>query len=160
VALLLAKSLADFRQSQAKTKVVCTQHTKHGTAEPFHFIHMGPMSDDTMLRRPCVAYLEAPCPCGTVAGQNVWQISARAKPKPRLFAPITPSMASMALLSPNNSSAMSNCRRWIVMFQIQCSDPNKQQPYWSQKHVHFMYKQLCQMKCSAYPKEMFWTGSG
>jgi hypothetical protein len=49
VALSLAKSLADFSQSQANTRVVCTQHTKHGTAEPFHLFHMGPMSDVTMV---------------------------------------------------------------------------------------------------------------
>ncbi len=47
----LAKHLADFTQSQAKTKVVCSQHTKETTAGPFHFLHMGPMSDVTMLGR-------------------------------------------------------------------------------------------------------------
>jgi hypothetical protein len=41
----MAKSLADFSQSQAKTKVVCGQHTKETSAGPFHFLHMGPMSD-------------------------------------------------------------------------------------------------------------------
>jgi hypothetical protein len=53
--LLLAKSLADFSQSQAKTKVVCGQNTKQVTDEPFHFLHMGPMSDVTILGRLCVA---------------------------------------------------------------------------------------------------------
>jgi hypothetical protein len=47
----MAKSFTDFsHQSLAtKTKVVCSQHTKQGTAEPFHFLHMGPMSDVKML---------------------------------------------------------------------------------------------------------------
>ena len=50
VALSLAKSLADnFRQSQAKIKVVCSQHTKKTTADPFHYLHMGPMSDVIMF---------------------------------------------------------------------------------------------------------------
>jgi hypothetical protein len=48
-------ALTDFSQSQAKTKVVCSQHTKQGTAEPFHFLHIGPMSDGTMLGRLCAA---------------------------------------------------------------------------------------------------------
>jgi hypothetical protein len=55
LALVLAKSFADSSQSQSKTKVVCIQHTKYGTAEPFHFLHMDPMSDITMWRRPTVA---------------------------------------------------------------------------------------------------------
>jgi hypothetical protein len=29
--------LVEFSQSQANTKIVCSQHTKHGTAEQFHF---------------------------------------------------------------------------------------------------------------------------
>jgi hypothetical protein len=50
LARLLAKSLADFRQSQAnKTKVVCSQHSKETIAGQFHSLHMGPMSDLTML---------------------------------------------------------------------------------------------------------------
>jgi hypothetical protein len=49
LALLLAKSLADFGESQAKTKVLCTQHTKKDTTGPLHFFHMAPMSDVTML---------------------------------------------------------------------------------------------------------------
>jgi hypothetical protein len=48
--IAMAKSLADFSQFQAKTKkVVCGQHTKETTAGPFHFLHMGPMSDVAML---------------------------------------------------------------------------------------------------------------
>jgi hypothetical protein len=43
---------ATVKQNQ---KIVCNQHTKHGTAEPFHFFHMGPMSDVTMLRGLCLA---------------------------------------------------------------------------------------------------------
>jgi hypothetical protein len=84
LSLPLAKSLAEFRKTQAKTKIVCSQHTKHGTAEPFHFINMGPMNYGTMLRRLCVT-----CHCRR---QKVWQISARAKPIARLFAVSTPSM--------------------------------------------------------------------
>jgi hypothetical protein len=33
LALLLAKSLADFSQSQVKTKILRSQHTKHDTGE-------------------------------------------------------------------------------------------------------------------------------
>jgi hypothetical protein len=57
-------------QSQAKTKVICSQLTKHGTAEPFHFLYsMGPISDVTILRRLCMwLILDMPCPCGAVAG--------------------------------------------------------------------------------------------
>jgi hypothetical protein len=36
LAQLLAKSYADFSHSQAKTKVVSSQHTKATTAGPFH----------------------------------------------------------------------------------------------------------------------------
>jgi hypothetical protein len=45
---------ADFTQSQAKITIVCGQHTKHDTAEPFHIIQMGPIFDVTMLKRLCV----------------------------------------------------------------------------------------------------------
>jgi hypothetical protein len=48
-ALLMAKSLADFSQSLAKTKVVCSQNTKHTTAGSFHFLHASPLRDVTML---------------------------------------------------------------------------------------------------------------
>jgi hypothetical protein len=41
------KSLADFSQSQAKTKLVYGKNTKHGTAEPLHCLHMGLKSDVT-----------------------------------------------------------------------------------------------------------------
>jgi hypothetical protein len=85
LSLPLAKSLADFSQSQANTKIVCSQHTKHGTAEPFYFLHMGPMKDFTLLRRLCVAdFGHAMCSCHCRL-PKVWQISARAKPIPRLF---------------------------------------------------------------------------
>jgi hypothetical protein len=51
-------------QNQANSKIVCSQHTKHGTAEPFHFRHMGLMSDVTMLMRLCVAdFGHAMCSC-------------------------------------------------------------------------------------------------
>jgi hypothetical protein len=36
-------------RAKTKTKAVCSQNTKHGTAEPFHLFHMGPMSDITVL---------------------------------------------------------------------------------------------------------------
>ena len=49
VARQKSKSLTDFSQSQAKTKVVCSQCTMQTTARPFHFLHMGPMSDVDML---------------------------------------------------------------------------------------------------------------
>jgi hypothetical protein len=69
------KSLADSSQSPAKTNKVYSQHTKHGTAEPFHFLHMSPMSDITMWRRPAVADFEH-----TMA---LWHwLQARANPKP------------------------------------------------------------------------------
>jgi hypothetical protein len=61
-------------------KIVCSQHTKHGTAEPFHFFHMGPMSDVTMLRRLCLADFGHAMSLGTGASHKVWQISATAKP--------------------------------------------------------------------------------
>jgi hypothetical protein len=96
MALLLAKvkGLADFSQSPAKTKVSCSQHTKHGTAEPFHFLHIGPMSDVTMSRKLCVADFGRDMPhwhC-CLPKSKVWQISARAQPKPRFLAASTPSM--------------------------------------------------------------------
>jgi hypothetical protein len=94
LSLPLAKSpTADFSQSQAKTKIVCSQHTDHGTAEPFHFLHMGPMSDVTMLRRLCVAdFGHAMCSCHCHWPKVLQQISARAKPIARLFAASTPSV--------------------------------------------------------------------
>jgi hypothetical protein len=36
-------------QAKTKTKVVRSQHSKVTTAGPFHFLHMVPMSDVTML---------------------------------------------------------------------------------------------------------------
>jgi hypothetical protein len=41
--------LADFSQSQAKIKCVCSQHTKETTARPFDSLHMDPKSDVAML---------------------------------------------------------------------------------------------------------------
>jgi hypothetical protein len=64
--------------------------------EPFHFIHMGPMSDDaTVLRRLCVAdfghVMWSVWQCHLA---KVWQFPARAKPNPRLhIAASTPDMA-------------------------------------------------------------------
>jgi hypothetical protein len=57
VALALDKSLADLSQSKTKTKtkLVYSQNTKHGTAEPYHLLHMGPMSAVDMFRGLCVA---------------------------------------------------------------------------------------------------------
>jgi hypothetical protein len=61
---VLAKCLADFSQSQAKTKIVCRQHTKRGTAEAISFHHMGLMSYGTMFKRLCVAdFGHAMCSC-------------------------------------------------------------------------------------------------
>jgi hypothetical protein len=57
-ALPMTKSLSkNSSQShdQAKTKVVCLKYIKHCTAEPFHFLHMGPMSDVSMMGRLYVA---------------------------------------------------------------------------------------------------------
>jgi hypothetical protein len=49
-------------------KIVCSQQTKHGTAKPFHFLYMGPMSDVTMLRRLCVTdFGHAMCLSGPLA---------------------------------------------------------------------------------------------
>jgi hypothetical protein len=88
MALALAKSLADFNQSQAKTKLVYSQNTKHGPAEP------GPMSAAVMLRGLCVADFGHATPLWHWRWTKVWQISARAKPKPKpsLFTARTPSM--------------------------------------------------------------------
>jgi hypothetical protein len=47
LALLLAKGLADFSQSQAKINQGCLQPER--TAGPFDNLHMGPMSDLPML---------------------------------------------------------------------------------------------------------------
>jgi hypothetical protein len=63
LALSLVKSLADFSQGEAKTKVVCSQHSKETIAGPFHFLHMGPMSDVAMLYEGSVwLNLDIPCP--------------------------------------------------------------------------------------------------
>jgi hypothetical protein len=67
---MLAKSLADFNQSTAKTKIVYSHHTNHGSAEPFHFLHIGPMSDATMMRRLCVAYFGQFMSSFTAIGQK------------------------------------------------------------------------------------------
>jgi hypothetical protein len=47
--LSLAKSLADFRQSQAIIKVPAAGTLIKPLLDPFIHIHMGPMSDVTML---------------------------------------------------------------------------------------------------------------
>jgi hypothetical protein len=93
VALALDKSLADFSQSQAKTKLVNSQNTKHGPAEPFHLIHMGSMSAVDMFRGLCVADFGHATPLWHWRWTKVWQISTRAKPKPSLLTDRTPSMA-------------------------------------------------------------------
>jgi hypothetical protein len=66
---LRSKSLADFiNQSTAKTKIVCSHHTNHGSAEPF--LHIGPMSDVTMMRWLCVAYFGQFMSSFTAIGQK------------------------------------------------------------------------------------------
>jgi hypothetical protein len=59
--------------------------------QAFHFLHMGPspMSDVTMLWRLCVADFGHTMPSWHCCWPKVWQISARAKPKLRLFAAST-----------------------------------------------------------------------
>jgi hypothetical protein len=93
VALALDKSLADFSQSKTKTKtkLVYSQNTKHGPAEPFHLLHMAPMSAVEMLRGLCVADFGHATPLWHWT--KVLQISTRAKPKPSLITARTPSMA-------------------------------------------------------------------
>jgi hypothetical protein len=61
----LAKNVADFSEGQAKTKVVSSQHSKHGKAELFHFLHIGPMSDVTMLRRTKLNHFISSIPYGS-----------------------------------------------------------------------------------------------
>jgi hypothetical protein len=97
------KSWADFSQIQAKTKVVCSQHMKQGTAESFHFLNVGPMSDETMLGRLSAAdfgHTMSLWHCLWPKGW-LWQISARAKPNQgsRLFAANTPSKALLNHIS-------------------------------------------------------------
>jgi hypothetical protein len=62
VAVQLAKSLEESSQQpeqraapKPRLFAVCSQYTKHGPAEPFYFLHIGPMSDVTVSRRLCVA---------------------------------------------------------------------------------------------------------
>jgi hypothetical protein len=82
LALSLAnKSLVHFSHSKAKTKAVCSQHTKETTAGPFHFFHMGPMSD--------VAFWTCHALLALWLAYKVWHISATAKQKPRLYAAST-----------------------------------------------------------------------
>jgi hypothetical protein len=67
--------------------------TKHGTAEPFHFFHMGPMSDVTMLRRLCLAdFGHAMSPWHWRWPKYLAHFSP-SQAKSRLFAASTPSMA-------------------------------------------------------------------
>jgi hypothetical protein len=93
VALALDKGLADLSQSQAKTKLIYSQNTKHGPAEPFHLLNMGPMSDVVILRGLCVADFGHATPLWHLCLTKIWQTSVRAKPKPSLFTARTPSMA-------------------------------------------------------------------
>jgi hypothetical protein len=67
--------LADFSQSQATSNIVLSQHTKHGTAEPFHSFLKGPMSDITMLCGSVRLILGLPRQCGTVAGKSLADFS-------------------------------------------------------------------------------------
>jgi hypothetical protein len=76
-----------------KHAFIYSQNTKHGTAEPFHLLHMGPMSAVEMLRGLCVADFGHATPLWHWRLTKVWQISTRAKPKPSLFTARTPSMA-------------------------------------------------------------------
>ena len=92
LALWMARSLEDFSQSQAKTKFVHGQHSKHGTAEPFHFLHMGPMSDVTMLRRLCGADFGHAMPSLALLllGKSLADFSQSQANKSRLFVASTP----------------------------------------------------------------------
>jgi hypothetical protein len=70
----LIQSLTDFSQSEAKTKVDCSQHSKETTAGSFNFLHMGSVTMSDVL--PCYKgsvwlILDMPCPLGTVACQKV-----------------------------------------------------------------------------------------
>jgi uncharacterized protein YuzB (UPF0349 family) len=86
-ALWLAKSLADSSQSHAKNKVVCLKNLKHCTAEPFHFLHMDPMSDVTILGRLCVADCGNTIVCSALwLAKNLADSSQRPSKYPRLFA--------------------------------------------------------------------------
>jgi hypothetical protein len=83
LSLPLAKSLVEFRKTQANTKLGMS---------PFHFINMGPLSDVLMSRRLCVTdfgHVMCSCHC---RWPKVWQNSERPKPKPRLFAASTQNM--------------------------------------------------------------------
>jgi hypothetical protein len=92
LALLLAAGdkFGRFHSEPSKNNVVCSQHTKKTTDEPFHFLHMGPMSDAIMLGKLCVAGFEHVMSSWHCRWPKFWQISLRAKPKPRLFAASTP----------------------------------------------------------------------
>jgi hypothetical protein len=72
-------------EEPSQNKDVCSQHTKYGTAEPFHFLHMGPMSDVAMSRGLCGADFGHDMSSWHSRMPKVWQISARAKPKPGSF---------------------------------------------------------------------------
>jgi hypothetical protein len=118
LALLLAKSLADFDQSQAETKILCSQHTKHGTAGgPFHPLHMGTMSDAAVSRRLCVVDFGHVMPSWPwhCCWPKVWQISARAKSKRRFFAASTPSMTLVNFVA--RKAWMKNILNFCQLFE-------------------------------------------
>jgi hypothetical protein len=55
---------------------IYSQNTKHGTAEPFHLLHMAPMSAVVMLRGLCVADFGHATPLWHWRWTKIWQIYA------------------------------------------------------------------------------------
>jgi hypothetical protein len=78
--------------SQKPMLFVCDQHTKENTAGLFHFLHMSPMSDVTMLQSLCVADFGHVMPSWHCSWPKVLAdcSHSQAKNQCRLFAGSTP----------------------------------------------------------------------
>jgi hypothetical protein len=84
--LLLVVRLAGVQQKiQAKSGGVSSHNTSSNAAEPFHVLHMDPISDVSMCNQLLVAHLCLPMLCFGLRLGTVWQVCSKSKPKLMVF---------------------------------------------------------------------------
>jgi hypothetical protein len=72
--IVVGKSLAGLKQIQAQIDGVFSHDSLSDAAEPFHVLHMDPMSDDSMSNQLLVAHLCHCMPCFGLWMGKVWQV--------------------------------------------------------------------------------------
>jgi hypothetical protein len=66
--------LAGLKQIQAQIDGILSHNSLSDAAEPFHVLHMDPMSDDSMSNQLLVAHLCHCMPCFGLWMGKVWQV--------------------------------------------------------------------------------------